>query len=186
MAADLADALGWEVVSSDRVRKITAGVDPFVRGTETERRELYSAWRTRRTYETMSTNALDALERGQGVVLDATFSAREDREAVRKMLIESSFGYCFVEMTASDDTIRERLRERENDERSLSDARPEDFDKLNSRYEAPDDLEDALHIQVTTEDAPDVTMSNVLTLLIRMELGRSMRPELGLQRHAGE
>lgn len=171
-AEKLADALGWEVLSSDRLRKKMAGVEPYVRGSELERRDLYSSARSNRTYEALTSEALDQLGSKAGVVLDATYSSHEHRDSLRDAFRDGNHGYCFIEMTASDETIQERLRDRDGKQRSISDARLEDFDALSNRYDAPDDLEDAMHIRVSTERPLESTVTAALTHLIRMELGR--------------
>jgi predicted kinase len=171
-AEKLAEALGWEVLSSDRLRKKMAGVEPYVRGSELERRDLYSAARSNRTYEALTSEALGQLESKEGVVLDATYSSYEHRDSLRNAFHDENHGYCFIEMTASDETIQERLRVRDGKQRSISDARLEDFDALSNRYDAPDDLEDAMHIRVSTEGPLESTVTTALTHVIRMDLGR--------------
>ncbi len=172
VARYLADTLGWTVYSSDRLRKEQAGVEPFVRGSEQERASLYSAARSRETYEALTAHALDALDEGHGVILDATYSKRADREALRSALRDSSHAYAFIELTSSDEDVRHRLRLRDSEGDQVSDARLEDFEMLSGSYEAPDDLEDALHFRVGTDSHVDTTVEDALRHLIRLDLCR--------------
>ena len=175
VAEKIAEALGCDVLSSDRLRKEMAGVEPYVRGSEAERRDLYSAARSNQTYEALTAYALDKLTLEPGVLLDATFSSREHRDSLRDAFRQKTYGYCFIELTASDEMIRERLRARDGEEQSISDARLEDFEALSGRYDAPDDLEDAMHIHVSTEGPLEATVTAALTHLIRMDLARQDR-----------
>ncbi len=170
LARALADALGWEVLSSDRTRKERAGLPLFERGSEAQRAELYAQPRTDDTYTALCRGAVERAGRRQGVVLDATYGCRRHREALRQALRRRGIPYCFVEATASDATIRARLRRREHAGREVSDARLEDFDLLAARYQAPDALEEARHVIVATETAAEATTLDALQRLIRLDL----------------
>ncbi len=170
LARALADALGWEVLSSDRTRKERAGLPLFERGSEAQRAELYAQPRTDDTYAALCRGAVERAGRRQGVVLDATYGCRRHRDALRQALRQHGIPYCFVEATASDATIRARLRRREHAGREVSDARLEDFDLLTARYQAPDALEESRHVIVATETAAEATTLDALKHLIRLDL----------------
>ncbi len=172
VATHVSDSVGWKLFSSDHIRKNLAGVDPYVRGSEEERRSLYSAEQSQATYEALTSGALDELASGKGAVIDATYSKRKDRDALRSALRRENYEYAFLEMTAEDETVRKRLGDRDRSGRQTSDARLEDFDQLSSRYEAPDDLEEALHVRIPTDDALETTIAETLKHLIRLNLGR--------------
>lgn len=172
VAKHVSEALGWQLFSSDRVRKDLAGVDPYTRGSEEERQLLYSAKRSRQTYEALVARARGELTDGRSVVIDATYSKRDDRETLRDALREGNHEYVFLEMTADDETIRARLRERDRNGRHVSDARLEDFDELSATYEAPDDLEEALHVRIPSGDPLESTINKAFKHLIRLDLGR--------------
>jgi predicted kinase len=111
------------------------------------------------------------VERGRrhkGTVLDATYSDPDRREALRTALRAAEIPYAFVELTAPDDVLRDRLATRDADTAAASDARAEDFDLLTARYEAPTALEDPRHVRIDTEDDPQETTLAVLKALIRL------------------
>jgi aminoglycoside phosphotransferase family enzyme/predicted kinase len=90
-----ADALGtqneWAVLRSDVVRKELAGLDPRVPAPSAIGQGLYSPTTTRRTYEHLLARARIALERGQSVVLDASWTDAGRRgEAARVAAATSS------------------------------------------------------------------------------------------------
>jgi hypothetical protein len=164
----IADALGWDAVNSDCVRKQQAGVPLHERSDASTREALYAREMTQKTYEALFDAAVERGQAGQGTVLDATFSRRAHRDRLRKRLRDADISYVFVELTADDDTIRARLRQRATARDVVSDARSEDFEMLTRRYEAPDALEDARHIHVASGDDPEATTQEALQHLVRL------------------
>jgi hypothetical protein len=165
----IADALGWDAMNSDRVRKQQAGLPLHERSDPSTREALYAREMTEKTYNALIDAAVTRGQAGQGTVLDATFSRRAHRDRLRERLHEADIPYVFVELTADDDTVRTRLRQRATTRRDVvSDARLEDFEMLTQRYEAPDALEDARHIHVASGDDPEATTRDALQHLVRL------------------
>lgn len=169
-ARTLGDALGWPVISSDRIRKEQAGLPLHERPDAEARQALYAPERTEAVYASLRDAALDHAEQQSGIVLDATYSHRSHREALRTALREREIPYCFVELTAPDDVVRDRLRERGAREGVVSDARLDDLSLLRDRYEAPDALEDLFHVTIDASASEDATTRAALLALIRMHL----------------
>ncbi len=167
-AAALADDLGWTHLSSDRVRKQHAGLPLDKRASEAERERLYSADMTERTYRTLQQRAVERGREHRGTVLDATYSDPDRRNDLRTALRAADIPYAFVELQAPDEMLRERLATRSADSATASDARVEDFDMLDARYQPPTALEDPFHVRVDTEDAPEETTLAILKALIRL------------------
>jgi aminoglycoside phosphotransferase family enzyme/predicted kinase len=167
-AAALAEALGWAHLSSDRIRKTRAGL-PLSRRTPPERREaLYSDAMTERTYRTLQQRADERGRARKGTLLDATYSDAARREELRTALRAADLPYAFVELTAPDDTLRERLAARDGAAATASDARADDFEMLSRRYEAPSALEDPFHVRVDAADDPEDTTRAILKALVRL------------------
>ena len=164
-AKALGAALGWEVVSSDRVRKMQAGVPLFRRGTDAERAALYAPDRTEAVYDVLREAALRRASDGLSTVLDATFGTRRHRDALRDALATAGVRYRLVELTAPADQIRHRLAARA-DGTVVSDARVSDFDALATRYEPPDALEDPEHVCADAASGPETTTRAILTALV--------------------
>lgn len=167
-ASALARALGWAHLSSDRIRKMRARVPLNQRSDDRTKNRLYSTEMSDRTYATLKQRALDRARKNRGTVLDATYSSRDRRADLRSALQAADLPYAFVELTAPDDVLRSRLARRDADSAMASDARAEDFELLNQRYEAPTALEDARHVRVPTEDTPDATTLSIMKALIRL------------------
>ncbi len=167
-AAAVADALGWDHVASDRTRKRLADVPLDTRADAATRNRLYTDTLSEKTYATVRERALERGRAGEGTVLDATYSNRHERDRLRSALAAAELRHVFAELTASDKTLRYRLADRTDEAPTASDARLEDFEKLSERYEAPDALEDARHVRISAEQAPEDTTRDLLQELIRL------------------
>lgn len=167
-AQALHNALGWTVISSDRVRKTLADVPLHERPDADTRARLYSAEMSERTYTTLADRAVERAQNGQSTVLDATYSRLAVRDQLRTRLRKIGITPIFAELTAPDDALKERLAARATQPDVVSDARAEDFDLLNARYEAPNALEDARHLQVASTTNADTTTLDLLKQLIRV------------------
>ncbi len=163
----LGEALGWRVISSDETRKKLAGVPLHERGDDAARRRLYADDVSRKTYDAIVREAAQELSNGRGVVLDATFSRRNDRDDLRRSVRD--WPLTFAEIVAPDDVIRERLSDRDKSSTVVSDARLSDFESLNQRYEAPDasDPTDGFRLaRITSAATPAATQRLLLTRLV--------------------
>ena len=167
-AQALHDALGWEVASSDRVRKTLAGVPLHERPDAATRSQLYSTNMTARTYDALANRAANRAKTGQSTILDATYSRISTRDALRKCLHDAGTRPIFAELTAPDEALKSRLAARATQSDVVSDARASDFEMLTARYEAPDALEDARHVRVSAHDDPDATTLDLLKQLVRI------------------
>jgi len=166
LANHVADRLNLKIFSSDSVRKTLAGLPLDKRTPTADRSSIYASEMTSRTYKSLTKSAVQEVEGGQSVVLDATFSSRERRQKLRDQLEGKSIPYLFVEARASDETIISRLEERVDKEGVISDARREDFEMLDSGYSAPDELESEQLIQVSTNQPPDETINDLYRKII--------------------
>jgi aminoglycoside phosphotransferase family enzyme/predicted kinase len=175
IAKRLASDLNWPVFSSDEIRKTIAGV-PLTQRTPPElRAKLYSAQMTRRTYRKLIGNGLAAIGCSRGrrprplqlhtaVILDATFSTRALRKFLRDDCKKANVPIQFIELEVSPDEIKNRLKLRDEKTAEASDARLEDFDKLNATYEPPSELGPDL-IRVSANDAVTDTVKLALLRL---------------------
>lgn len=138
VAAALTDRTGFAWVRSDLVRKRMAGLASFDRpATPAAAAELYAPTRSAAVYETLTGEA-DALTRaGHGVVIDATFQRRADRERVRQTAARTGARLFWLECRAPLETVRERLalRARRRDDPSdatwaVAEPQARDFEPL--------------------------------------------------------
>jgi aminoglycoside phosphotransferase family enzyme/predicted kinase len=148
LARALSRILMVKVWRSDVVRKQMVA-PAAARPASGEAIELYSESMHRRTYATLLDLARTALDHGQSVILDATFSQPEDRRKARALAGQLNCHILFVECTAPAHQRKRRLGQREGGN-SASDARLHHFEQLNRRYIPLDEVDPTLRVGVDT------------------------------------
>ena len=175
LAGHLGRRLGIEHYSSDRIRKSLAGLPLTERPSGERRRELYSTSMSEKTYGVL----LDRFERhrdkGESCILDATFSNRRGREELREKLESSQVRYLFIEARADDETLRNRLRSRENAGDVISDARLEDFEMLSRKYDPPNEIEPEHLIGIDTGRPMEETLRELYRQMVERHLASGDR-----------
>lgn len=165
LALSLADELDWEVFSSDCTRKRLAGLPVTQRPDAKVRAQLYSPAMSAQTYDALMESALQQTRTGRCVVIDATFSKASIRAEWRRRLREVGVQLRFVEASAPDAILRERLAARSGESDVISDARAEDFEKLGEAYEPPDELPEGELTKVATTATRDASLTQCLVNL---------------------
>jgi aminoglycoside phosphotransferase family enzyme/predicted kinase len=163
VAKQLARELDWPLFSSDEIRKTLAGLPLNVRTPPKLHDELYSERMTDQTYEKLLQNGLAALAIDNGVVLDATFSSRRQREHLRKECARAAIRLRMIELQAHPKEIKRKLKARERAVGQVSDARLEDFEKLTANYEAPSEVAELIGVS-TAGSALDTVKVVLLSL----------------------
>jgi hypothetical protein len=158
LVRQLARELEWPMFSSDEIRKNLAGAPLTQRTAPQLRAEVYSEKMTQRTYTDLVQEGLAAVVKHGGAVIDATFSRRENRELMRSECLKAGVGFQVIEVHAPDEQIAARLRQREGRASEVSDARLEDFAKLNAAYEAPAEIAHVIGVSAAGEMAQGVRM----------------------------
>ena len=158
LARELGARRGWEVVSSDVIRKSLHGLAPQERATAAVDRGLYTPEATRRTYEALAEAAGAALEAGRCVVVDATAQAAWQRTALAGKARSHGGLFLLAEVRASDELIRSRLAARGGEAGAVSDAGWEVYLAQKARWE-PVMLGDWAHLVLDGDRPPaDVLM----------------------------
>jgi aminoglycoside phosphotransferase family enzyme/predicted kinase len=180
IAKRLASELNWPVLSSDEIRKRLAGV-PLTQRTPPElRAKIYSAQMTQQTYRKLLVDGLATLKENRGVILDATFSTRALRKFLFDQCKKANVLFQFVELEVDVNEIRKRLKLRDEKTAETSDARLEDFEKLNTAYHPPSELAPGLIRVSTTMSVSDAVKAILLCLaekqLIVVKAAGSIEP----------
>src|SRR5436190_1963120 len=161
VAKQLGNELDLPVFSSDEIRKTLARI-PLTERTAAERRDdVYSEQMTEQTYKELLVKGLTALKTHGGVVLDATFSSQANRELLRQECAKAEVYLQVIELNVDTGKIESRLRARDQSVSEISDARLEDFEKLNSAYEPPSELVPGL-IRISTDNAVSDAVKMIL------------------------
>jgi len=171
LARALGAELGWEVYSSDYLRKKMAGFPLYERSSDAARSRLYSLAMTEQTYEHLLASAGKQVRKGNSIILDATFARRTHRDQLVERFGKSGIAYRFIETQADDATVQQRLQSREGHPEEVSDARLEDFEMLTRLYEPPVELAPSRCLQIQTSTPLDETVTKALSLLSQIQVG---------------
>ncbi|WP_242676701.1 AAA family ATPase [Rhodococcus sp. ABRD24] len=112
VAERLAESVGAQLVSSDRVRRELFEKDRASDPNPGFRDGRYSAEATARVYATMLDRARRALERGESVVLDASWTDRRLRGRAAELAGETLSELVSLQCTADSEIAERRLRRR--------------------------------------------------------------------------
>jgi aminoglycoside phosphotransferase family enzyme/predicted kinase len=169
VAKELGNELQWPVFSSDQIRKTLAGIPLKNRTAPELRAKLYSREMTEASYKKLLDEGFAALTPHSGVILDATFSRRENRQLLRGQCAKEGVRLQLVELDASKNEIKSRLHARAESGHEISDARLEDFEKLDAIYESPSELAPDL-VKVSTSHPLSGTLKSVLQQLAEKQI----------------
>jgi predicted kinase len=147
-------------LGSDATRKQLAGL----RSTQAGAPEHYSDEFSRATYAEMGRRAALEIAGSGGVILDATFRRRRDRDAFGE-----GFGgaapLLFVECLAPAEVLVERARRRERDPGRVSDATVEIVMRERHSWEPLDELSAHDHVALRTDRCVESVIADLAALL---------------------
>lgn len=139
VAEGLAGKLDLTVLSSDRIRKELAGIDPDKSRKVPFRSDIYSQEMTQKTYNKMNSTVAGILKSGGSVVLDATFSDPSWRKAAVETALKAGARPTLLYLEAGEETLRTRLRKRSK-KASISDGREEILNDQIEAFIPPDEF----------------------------------------------
>ena len=162
VASALHTMTGAPVVSSDVVRKELAGLAADERAPEA----AYGAEPNERTYRELGRRAAEVMAVGAGVIVDATFRHRADREAFAGGWQNAS-GMVYVQCLAPADVLRHRGAARELDPRRISDAGAGVVERERDRFDPLDETSAGRHLLLRTDRDVAEIVGDLLALLDR-------------------
>jgi len=163
LAAELGRELAVPVVSSDRTRKLSAGL-PL---TAPAKGSLYGKNERERTYGEVIHRADQVIESGRGVVLDATFSTHRWRQLAADAARVARATFVFVETRCRPDLLHGRLAER-REKPSVSDATEALLEPFLREYEPVTSLDPQPCFVVETDESLEVATQDALRQLAAM------------------
>lgn len=125
LARRLAEQTGWPVLSSDALRRATAGVGPGVQTGSAFGQGIYVTACIDANYGALIGSAAERIRHGYSVILDASWSRSTWRRAVGSMAREHSAEVVALECVAPLDVARGRILSRQAAGGDLSDATAE-------------------------------------------------------------
>lgn len=154
VAEELAREIDGVAIASDRLRKQLAGLSPTARASDGWRSGLYAPEVSERVYAGLRERARPVLVSGRPAILDATFSLRREREAVRALAAEVGCEVQLVEVRCAREVALRRLERRERAGDDASDAGPALYDRIAGAFEPPEEWPAERRTQIAS-DAPD-------------------------------
>ena len=107
---------------SDVERKRLAGLDALAHSESALGEHLYGADATRRTYSHLAHLAGAVLDAGWPVIVDATFSARWQRDLMRDLASTRGVAFYILDFQVPESVLRERIQLREQAGKDVSEA----------------------------------------------------------------
>lgn len=135
VSGQLSSALGYAVLSTDELRKDLAGRPHLVHERTAPGAGIYTDEMSARTYEELVRRAGLLLDRGESVVLDASWSRDGHRASARELALAKGARLIELECVLGPDEARRRIEARLAQGRDPSDARPELLTELRARQE---------------------------------------------------
>jgi uncharacterized protein len=121
LAGAVADRLGFTVLSSDRIRKELAGIEPGQHVPAAYGAGIYAQTWTERTYAEMLSRAVGLLCLGESVILDATWTSAQHRQAAAAAADQAAADLVQLRCTSPAQVIESRTAHRSA---GVSDATP--------------------------------------------------------------
>ena len=137
--------------NSDMVRKELANITPTESQRETIDTGIYTKEFSRKTYLALLEGAEALLQRGNSVILDASYQSARDRQDLRTLARKLNCQVYFILCQCPEREMQRRMDEREQDPASVSDGRWEIYLQQKKRFEPPDELADTELIIIDTQ-----------------------------------
>ncbi|OGR06156.1 MAG: hypothetical protein A2520_10520 [Deltaproteobacteria bacterium RIFOXYD12_FULL_53_23] len=156
-----ADRQGLGYYNSDVVRKELAGLSPQTHQRETTDQGIYTSEFTSKTYAALLAKAEQNLAQGRGVVLDASYQQKTDRDQVRMLAQRLDVRLYFVLCVCPEEEMKHRMAKRALDPQAVSDGRWEIYLKQKERFEAPAELAPDQLITLATDLPVEVVLEQL-------------------------
>jgi len=157
LGEQLADVSGLALLSSDFTRKHLAGIAPHQRAGE----ETYDVAFNHQTYSELGRRAAREIARRGGVIVDATFRHRADRDSFATTFAAAA-PVLFVECRAPPSILAQRARRRDRDVARVSDASEAVVLRELGSWEPLDEVTANAHITVRTDRRVEDTLDDVV------------------------
>ena len=161
IAQGLGDALEIPVIRSDVVRRQLFDRSSQERPVSGFEAGIYTPRAKSLTYGRMLLSAQsEIMENHRSVILDATFSRKENRRQALRLAGQAGARIIFVECFCRQATIRERLKARET-QKTLSDARIHHLRELRDSFQELREIKDRCLIRIDTDKQPEENLRTI-------------------------
>ncbi|MDT8316627.1 MAG: AAA family ATPase [bacterium] len=167
LAAKLAETTGFEVLRSDELRKGLAGLDRKEHRYESFGEGIYSEGFFDATYKELLREASRLLDKGGGVILDASFKKEKYRSDARDMAERFKIPFLLIECRCPDEVIKQRLEKREREGLDISDGRWPVFLKQKNDFEDIKEISKKEHLIINTHKALSDNLKEILSVICK-------------------
>ena len=168
IARTLGDRTGYQIFNSDVIRKQLAGIALTTHPQAEYGKGLYSDDFTSLTYDTLLKESEACLKLGKGVIVDATFKDPVHRRRFVDMAERLRLPVLFVECSASEGEILERLKRRQQQPREVSDATVEVYLRQREEFVPLTEIPESKKIVITAAGDPDTASEQTMDCLRRV------------------
>jgi len=151
VAAEIWKRTGLSYIRSDVIRKKLARLSEDEHRFEGFGEGIYSEEFFRLTYDTLFNLASEALQRGEAVLIDASFKKRAYRNRAKKLALQFGVPLLLVECRCSDETAKQRLFKRSKNKEEPSDGRWEIYREQQAVFEKVTELSAGEHLVLDTD-----------------------------------
>ncbi len=177
IARSVSEALGWELLRSDVLRKELAHISPLEHRFEEFHQGIYSPDFSRKTYQALFEQALALLNSGQSVILDGSFKKQVDRQEALAVARDSNADFLLIECQCSEEEIQRRMARRAAEKSEPSDGRWEIFSDQKKDYEKVEGIPADLYLSLNTEEPARECLGQIFQHLLRRR-GRELSAAL--------
>jgi len=161
----LAGSLNAKVLRSDLIRRELFGLDAGTSVVVPFKKGIYSKQAGSLTYGKLLLLAQEEIEKGESVILDATFSGAHQRREALRLAQDQDANILFIECVSPSRLLKARLMRRAT-EYSISDARLQHLEAFRKIFEPLSELHDETHIRIDTQKPLEENIREILSLLI--------------------
>ncbi len=167
IARALAEALGWQRLRSDVLRKELAHLSPQQHRYENFHQGLYSPDFSRQTYQVLLEQARHILHAGFSLIIDASFKKQMDRQQARALAHQAGGDFLLIECQLPEDEVQRRLAQRVSDQDEPSDGRWELFAAQKEDFDKVEEMSPEAHLTLKTEGSVEDCLGAIFRHLLR-------------------
>jgi len=167
IARALSEAVGWERLTSDVLRKELAHLSPREHHHERFHLGLYSPDFSSKTYQAIFERARNILDAGNSLIIDASFKKRTDRQQAWTLALQSQADFLLIECQTPEAEVQRRLARRASDPDEPSDGRWELFVAQKEDFEKVEELGPDFHLALRTEGSVEECLGAIFQHLLR-------------------
>ncbi|MGD0626421.1 MAG: AAA family ATPase [Thermodesulfobacteriota bacterium] len=179
IAQALSEALGWERLSSDVLRKELAYLSPLEHRYEKYHQGLYSPDFSQKTYQGLFDRAHDIMDAGNSLIIDASFKKKTDRQEARALAHQAQADFLLIECQSDEREIQRRLTLRAGDKRESSDGRWELFADQKEDFEKVEGMGPDCYLPLKTHGSVEECLGAIFQHLLQ-RAGRELPSDLNL------